>query len=109
MRRRELARYHDLAASTKARGAGIGFAGVGITIALRVCAEVLTEARRGRHHVATGWRLASRQNPPWRWVPGLAACLTLNKADVIRTGARGATYLAYRKAIQEAVARQLAA
>jgi signal transduction histidine kinase len=27
MRRRELARYHDIAASTKTRGDGIGFAG----------------------------------------------------------------------------------
>jgi hypothetical protein len=42
-------------------------------------------------------------------VPALAACLTLNKADFIRTGARGALYLAHRKAIQEAVAAQLAA
>jgi histidine kinase/DNA gyrase B/HSP90-like ATPase len=42
-------------------------------------------------------------------VPGLAAALTLNKADFIRTGARGALYLAYRKAVQEAVAAQLAA
>jgi hypothetical protein len=41
-------------------------------------------------------------------VPELAACLTLNKGDFIRTGARGATYLAFRKAIQEAVTRQLA-
>jgi hypothetical protein len=41
-------------------------------------------------------------------VPALAECLTLNKTDFIRAGARGATYLAYRKAIQEAVARQLA-
>src|SRR5581483_2401769 len=30
MARRELRRYHDLAASSKVRGAGIGFAGVGI-------------------------------------------------------------------------------
>jgi hypothetical protein len=42
-------------------------------------------------------------------VPGLSACLTLNKGDFVRSGARGATYLAYRKVIQEAVARQLAA
>jgi hypothetical protein len=42
-------------------------------------------------------------------VPDLAACLTLNKGDFLRTGQRGATYLAYRKAIQEAVAKQLAA
>jgi hypothetical protein len=251
MRRRELARYHDIASSTKTRGAGIGFAGVGIKIALLVCAEVATETRRGKSHVASTWRLASRQKAPWHWtppaglvaergtavrltlasalsplvdpgfiegtlrrqfaplmdqavadilrehyprgvafvlngrrlaaerwvgadtapiairvgrkrkpagagylvrepaalpeerrglaistfgkvikrgwdwlaiapatperigglieVPALAECLTLNKADFIRAGARGATYLAYRKAIQEAVARQLAA
>jgi hypothetical protein len=42
-------------------------------------------------------------------VPALAECLTLNKADFIRVGTRGAVYLAYRKAIQEAVATQLAA
>jgi hypothetical protein len=41
-------------------------------------------------------------------VPELAACLTLNKGDFIRVGPRGATYLGFRKAIQEAVTRQLA-
>ncbi len=41
--------------------------------------------------------------------PGLAAALTLNKGDFLRTGKRGAIYLAYRKALQEAVATQLAA
>ncbi len=69
MRRRELARYHDIAATTKVRGAGIGFAGVGIKIALLVCSEVLTETRRGKHHVASSWRLASRHKAPWKWVP----------------------------------------
>ncbi|MBA2258392.1 MAG: hypothetical protein H0W18_05825, partial [Acidobacteria bacterium] len=39
--------------------------------------------------------------------PDLAACLTLSKNDFIRTGPRGAAYLAYRKAIQEVVSRQL--
>src|SRR2546425_10817697 len=68
MRRRVLARYNDVAASTKERGAGIGFAGVGIKIALLVCAEVVTETRRGKHHVASSWRLASRNRAPWRWV-----------------------------------------
>ncbi len=250
MRRRDLARYHDIAATTKARGAGIGFAGVGVKIGLLVCQEVLTETRARRQHVATTWHLASRHRAPWKWipppglvaergtavrlrpsnvlsplldagfvesalrrhfqplldpalaeflmahyprgvrlvlngavlepqpwtgddvaeiavrmarrrkpsaagylvrdrlplpeerrgiaistfgkiikrgwdwlgvtpaapervggvieVPALAECLTLNKADFIRAGARGATYLAHRKAIQEAVARQLA-
>jgi HSP90 family molecular chaperone len=69
MKRRELARYHDVAASTKSRGQGIGFAGVGIKLGLLVCEEVLTEARRGKSHVATSWRLSSRHRAPWKWVP----------------------------------------
>jgi len=75
MRRRELARYHDIAASTKVRGDGIGFAGVGVKIGLLVCAEVLTETRLGKHHVATSWALASRHRAPWKWTapPGLVA------------------------------------
>lgn len=40
--------------------------------------------------------------------PDLAACLTLSKNDFIRSGTRGALYLAYRKAIQEVITRQLA-
>jgi hypothetical protein len=251
MQRHELARYHDIAASRKIRGEGIGFAGVGIKLGLLVCTEVLTESRRGKTHVASSWFLSSRHRAPWKWiaplgliaergtavrltlqnalsplvdpgfleltlrrhyqplldpnfddflaahypqgiaiqlnrrrlpkqrwiaprsapiavrlkrrrkpsafgylirddmplpedrrglaistygkvirrgwdwlgmtpttpeyvgglieVPGLAACLTLNKGDFIRAGARGATYLGYRKAIQEVVGKQLAA
>jgi hypothetical protein len=41
--------------------------------------------------------------------PGLAAALTLNKGDFVRAGRRGVTYLAHRKAIQEAVQLQLTA
>jgi hypothetical protein len=41
--------------------------------------------------------------------PGLSEALTLNKGDFLRAGRRGITYLAYRKAIQEAVQSQLAA
>ena len=249
MQRRDLARYHDIASSTKTRGQGIGFAGVGIKLGLLLCDRVHTETRRGKTHVASEWRLASRHKAPWKWVPpadfvtvrgtavrlhltnalsplldtgyveaalrrhfepllaegfpilaehyragvrfevngrpleietreaseqapieirfarkrkpsatgylvrepqplseerrglaistlgkvikrgwdwlgitpatpdrigglievpSLAECLTLNKADFIRTGAKGATYLAYRKAIQESVSRQLA-
>jgi C4-dicarboxylate-specific signal transduction histidine kinase len=40
MKRRELARYHDIAATTKVRGEGIGFAGVGIKLGLLACEEV---------------------------------------------------------------------
>ena len=74
MQRRELARYHDVAASSKARGEGIGFAGVGIKLGLLLSREVITETRRGATHVATRWHLASRHRAPWKWVPpsGLA-------------------------------------
>jgi hypothetical protein len=67
MRRRELAKYHNIAATTKSRGAGIGFAGVGVKIALLVCDEVLTETHAGRQHLATVWHLASRHRAPWKW------------------------------------------
>src|SRR5688572_25508588 len=75
MQRRELARYHDVAASSKARGEGIGFAGAGIKLGLLVSREVVTETRRGATHVATRWHLASRHRAPWKWIPppGLAA------------------------------------
>src|SRR3984893_1206806 len=75
MRRRDLARYHDVAATTKVRGEGIGFAGVGIKIGLLVSEEVLTETRRGRHHSATIWHLSSRHRARWKWIPppGLVA------------------------------------
>jgi len=68
MTRRELSRYHDLATTTKRRGRGIGFAGVGIKLGLLACDEVITETRRGRQHAATSWRLAHRTRAPWSWI-----------------------------------------
>ncbi|MGH7579668.1 MAG: ATP-binding protein [Gemmatimonadales bacterium] len=75
MRRRDLARYHDIASSGKTRGQGIGFAGVGIKLGLLASTEVMTESRSGTTHVATIWHLANRRRAPWRWVPppGLVA------------------------------------
>ncbi|MBA2302299.1 MAG: ATP-binding protein [Acidobacteria bacterium] len=69
MKRRDLGRYHDVAASSKARGEGIGFAGVGIKLGLLVAEEVVTETRRGATHAATTWRLATRYRAPWKWIP----------------------------------------
>jgi hypothetical protein len=73
MTRAQLRRYHDLASTTKKRGKGIGFAGVGIKLALLECDEVVTETRRGDRVYATRWRLASRQKAPWEYMdpPGL--------------------------------------
>ena len=74
MQRRDLVRYHDIAASTKTRGQGIGFAGVGIKLGLLACDEVVTETVRASSHVATRWNLASRHKAPWKWMnppPGM--------------------------------------
>lgn len=71
MQRKAMRQYHDIASSTKVRGQGIGFAGVGIKLGLLVCEEVLTETRRGSTHVATRWHLASRHRAPWQWVTPL--------------------------------------
>ncbi|MGE3154449.1 MAG: ATP-binding protein [Nitrospiraceae bacterium] len=69
MQRTAMRRYHDIASSTKVRGQGIGFAGVGIKLGLLVSEEVVTETRRGKTHIATRWHLASRHRAPWNWVP----------------------------------------
>jgi HSP90 family molecular chaperone len=70
------------AASTKARGEGIGFAGVGIKLGLLVSREVVTETRRGAAHVATRWHLASRHRAPWKWIP--PAGLTASRGTAVR-------------------------
>lgn len=89
MRRRELARYHDLATSTKTRGKGIGFAGVGVKLGLLICKDVVTETRAGPVPVATAWALSGRHKAPWHWLAappgavgerGTAIRLQLNNA-----------------------------
>ena len=104
MKRRELARYHDIAASAKARGAGIGFAGVGIKIALLVCSEVITETRRGKLHVASSWRLASPHKAPWRWVP--PAGLVATRGTAVRLSPTNALSSLLDPGFVEAAVRQ---
>ena len=62
---KELRQFHNLASSTKTRGAGIGFAGVGIKLALLIAREVITESRRGKSHAASRWHLQSRELAPY--------------------------------------------
>lgn len=71
MRRSNLRRFHDIAATSKTRGEGIGFAGVGIKLGLLVSESVVTETHRGKDHLATTWALNGRQRAPWRYIPPL--------------------------------------
>jgi hypothetical protein len=80
MSRQALARYHDLATTTKRKGRSIGFAGVGIKLGLLISDDVLTETRRARSHLATSWRLTAKSRAPWRWVERRSpktACLVI--------------------------------
>jgi len=88
MRRRELARYHDVAASAKTRGQGIGFAGVGIKLGLLLCEQVVTETRRGKSHVASEWHLASRHRAPWKWVSPVGLLAERERGTAVRLGLR---------------------
>ncbi len=69
----QLEKYHDIAATTKVRGKGIGFAGVGAKLALLVAKEVISETKAGRSYTATRWRLESSQRAPWELIepPGV--------------------------------------
>lgn len=88
MTREELHSYHDLAATSKHRGAGIGFAGIGAKLALLLCRKVITETWRGHFQAATEWRLASPRRAPWDEIvgpgllsaPGTAVVLSLKSA-----------------------------
>jgi hypothetical protein len=83
---KELRQFHNLATSSKTRGAGIGFAGVGIKLALLAAREVVTESRRGKSQAASRWHLASAELAPYEPIAapgfvaehGTAVQLTLN-------------------------------
>lgn len=63
-----LEEYHDIAATTKKRGKGIGFAGVGVKLSLLLADKVITETKRESFHKATQWRLESAQRAPWDYI-----------------------------------------
>ncbi|MEK7619698.1 MAG: ATP-binding protein [Patescibacteria group bacterium] len=70
MNRAALRSYHNIATSTKERGAGIGFAGVGAKLALLVAERVVTESR-GKHGAqgAAQWHLQNAFRAPWKFIP----------------------------------------
>lgn len=65
MNQYEFEKYHDIAATTKIRGKGIGFAGVGAKLSLLV-GKVTTETIMNRHHAASEWWLETEQRAPWK-------------------------------------------
>lgn len=74
MRREHLKEYHNIASTTKMRGEGIGFAGIGAKLSLLVAEKVITQSKGPRGtRAATEWRLASAYRAPWKYLPFSAA------------------------------------
>ena len=70
MKRAALKEYHNIAASDKVRGQGIGFAGVGAKLSLLLADRVVTESKGGRgSRAATEWRITNPYRAPWKFVP----------------------------------------
>lgn len=70
MKRAVLKSYHNIAASTKSRGQGIGFAGVGAKLSLLIGEKVYTESRGGHgSQCATEWYLLNPYRAPWKFIP----------------------------------------
>jgi sensor histidine kinase regulating citrate/malate metabolism len=55
MSERDFIDYHDLAESTKTRGHGIGFAGLGAKLAHQLARRVKTDTRRGSTSLGSDW------------------------------------------------------
>lgn len=68
MNKKELEGYHNIASTTKTRGMGIGFAGVGAKLSLLIAKEVITETANGNFHGATRWRLENSEKAPWKFI-----------------------------------------
>ncbi len=91
MKRKEIRNYHDIATTTKVRGRGIGFAGIGAKLSLLIASSVITETKGGYgSRCATSWRLASENRAPWKFIPfsnkvtfprGTAITINLSKSN----------------------------
>lgn len=70
MRRQELPGYHNIATTSKVKGEGIGFAGLGAKLSLLLAASVITETKGGYGtRCATGWYLKDETSAPWKFIP----------------------------------------
>lgn len=70
MKRAPLREYHNIAATTKQKGSGIGFAGVGAKLSLLLAEKVITESKGGHgSRATTEWRMTNPYRAPWKFIP----------------------------------------
>lgn len=70
MNKRQLYEYHDIAATTKIKGRGIGFAGIGAKLSLLVAKSIITETKSIDEKIplATRWYLLDEKRAPWEFI-----------------------------------------
>jgi hypothetical protein len=70
MKRKEMKDYHNIAMTTKIKGKGIGFAGIGAKLSLLISKSVSTETKGGYgSRCASQWYLAEDNRAPWKFIP----------------------------------------
>jgi hypothetical protein len=65
MTKRQFDQYHDFAAGLKARGDGIGFAGLGAKISFSIASRVQTETSNSKFKGRSNWYLKSPKELVW--------------------------------------------
>lgn len=69
MKENKIKDYHDIATTTKIRGKGIGFAGIGAKLSLLISKAVITETKTEQGSCcATRWHLAADNRAPWEFI-----------------------------------------
>jgi len=100
----EFVRYHDIAASAKTRGQGIGFAGVGIKLALLCAESIITETKRDSLVKATQWKLENNYHAPWNYIKP-QGLVTTNSGTSVSIFFRGDTNLLNQDFIKDTILR----
>ena len=92
MEEKNLIEYHNIAASTKQKGKGIGFAGLGAKLALLISKEIITETKtKTGFYKATTWRLSGPQSAPWDYIKPLGLLKTVS-GTVVQINLPATTY-----------------
>jgi len=95
MTRKDFEQYHDIAATAKERGKGIGFAGLGAKLALLLCRDVVSETVRDSSQLCSRWLLESDSYAPWDWMepPGLVGTRSGTGVRLLFSRGQGALLL----------------
>lgn len=106
MKRSRVREYHNIATTTKARGTGIGFAGVGAKLSLLLAERVVTESKGGYgSQCATEWGLTGSYRAPWKFIPFSGGVVTPRGTAVSIYFSDNQSHLLDTEFVREAIMR----